>query len=232
MGPIGPTGPQGEKGEDGQDFVDGVKDIAVSSTAGYITITKADNTTKEVSVGSPLSIQSDTTSTNIPVTGVNPSDTSKLKYHTGVYLDCSKGVLMGAAWNDYAEYREATDNFKAGLVVYEKGEDKLDLAYKRLMPGCSITSDTFGFAIGQTANAKTPVAVCGRVLAYPAESLNTYKPGDAVCSAPNGQISKMTREEIKEYPDCIIGYVSSIPTYDIWEPTNTMINGRIWIKLK
>jgi hypothetical protein len=42
----------------------------------------------------------------------------------------------------------------------------------------------------------------------------------------------MTRKEIREYPDCIIGYVSSIPTYEVWEPNNTVINGRIWIKVK
>ena len=226
------NGARGEKGEKGDAGTSGIKDVSASANAGYITITNADNTTKEVSVGTSLSVNADSTSTNIPVVGVNPNDTSDLKYNTGVYINCSKGVLMGAAWNDYAEYRETVHDFEAGLVVYEKGNDELDLAYKRLMPGCSITSDTFGFAIGQTDRAKTPVAVCGRVLAYPAESLDTYKPGDAVCSAPNGRVSKMTREEIKEYPDCIIGFVSSIPNYEIWEPNNTIINGRIWIKVK
>jgi len=53
----------------------------------------------------------------------------------------------------------------------------------------------------------------------------------------------MTREEIKEYPDRIIGIVNEIPIYDIWEesldcpggePTTTKIQvkGRIWIDIK
>ena len=41
----------------------------------------------------------------------------------------------------------------------------------------------------------------------------------------------MTREEIKEYPDCIIGYVSAIPDYEIWGEHNTIVDGRIWIKV-
>ena len=38
--------------------------------------------------------------------------------------------------------------------------------YTRLIPGCSIASDTFGSAMGKTDNANTTMAVAGRVLAY------------------------------------------------------------------
>jgi len=69
-------------------------------------------------------------------------------------------------------------------------------------------------------------------LAYPYEEINKYKAGDAVCSAPDGKISLMTREEIKEWPDRIIGYVSEIPNYENWGSNNTAVNGRIWIKIK
>jgi hypothetical protein len=77
-----------------------------------------------------------------------------------------------------------------------------------------------------------PIAVSGRVLAYPNELRETYKPGEALCTGPNGTVSRMTREEIKEYPDRIIGYVSSIPEYEIWGTGNVEINGRIWVKIK
>jgi hypothetical protein len=43
---------------------------------------------------------------------------------------------------------------------------------------------------------------------------------------------KMTREEIKEYPDRIIGLVSEIPEYKTWGEGNIPVNGRIWIKIK
>jgi hypothetical protein len=42
----------------------------------------------------------------------------------------------------------------------------------------------------------------------------------------------MTREEIKEWPDAIIGYVSEIPEYKEWGTDKIQINNRIWIKIK
>ena len=74
-------------------------------------------------------------------------------------------------------------------------------------------------------------AVAGRALVYTYEDRNTYQPGEALCTGPNGTVSRMTREEIKEYPDCIIGYVSAIPTYERWGTGNIEVNGRIWIKV-
>ena len=53
----------------------------------------------------------------------------------------------------------------------------------------------------------------------------------AVCSAPNGTVDIMTREEIKEYPDCIVGYVAGIPSESTWNEPNIKLNSRIWIRL-
>ena len=138
--------------------------------------------------------------------------------------------VYGSVWNDYAEYRE-TEEVEAGRVVYEKGDDTLGISTKRMMPVCSIVSDTFGFSIGKTEKCKTPLAIAGRVLAYPLEDRNSFKPGDAVCSGPNGTISKMTNEEKVMYPECIIGYVSCVPQYENWD-NNISVNNRIWIKVK
>lgn len=141
--------------------------------------------------------------------------------------------LYGAVWNDYAEFREYIDSEEIpyGRVVIENGDDTLSLSTKRLQPGGNICSDTFGFAIGETDNAKMPIAVSGRALVYTNEDRDSYLPGEALCSGPNGTVSKMTREEIKEYPDRIIGYVSSIPDYDVWGSGNVKVDNRIWIKI-
>lgn len=138
--------------------------------------------------------------------------------------------LFGAVYNDYAEYRQAEGS--AGECVIELGNGQMKQSSQRLQAGASIISDTFGFSIGATQTATSPIAVCGRVLAYPAEELSFYQAGDAVCSAPDGKISKMTREEIKEWPDRIIGYVSEIPSYEEWGSDHIKVNGRIWIKIK
>ena len=150
----------------------------------------------------------------------------------GVYFNGVTGVLFGAAWNDYAEYRQTEDIIEAGRVIIENGDGTLSLSTERLQPGAEIVSDTFGFAIGETDKCKTPVAASGRVLAYPNEDRNSYKPGDAVCAGPNGTVSKMTRREIKKYPERIIGVVSEIPTYEVWGQNNVEVNNRIWIRIK
>ena len=108
----------------------------------------------------------------------------------------------------------------------------MSLSKERLQAGGNIVSDTFGFAIGETKDAKMPLAVSGRVLAYTYEDRNIFKAGDAVCAAPNGTVSLMTREEIINWPDRIIGIVSEIPQYKCWGEEQIQVNERIWIKLK
>ena len=150
--------------------------------------------------------------------------------------DGDNGVLVatkvrGAVFNDYAEYRESLVK-EPGRCVIETGYGDLELSTKRLQLGGNIISDTFGFSIGETDKAETPIAVCGRVLAYPYEDRYKFTAGAAVCSGPNGTVSLMTREEIREWPDAIIGYVSEIPEYKEWGTDKIQVNNRIWIKIK
>lgn len=148
-----------------------------------------------------------------------------------VYSTINNRGVSGAVWNDYAEYRKA-ESIEPGRVVIESADGEMKLSTERLQPGAEIISDTFGFAIGETDEYKTPIAATGRVLAYPNEDRYSYPLGCAVCSGPNGTVSQMTREEIREYPERIIGTVSEIPEYKNWGTGNVEINGRIWIRIK
>lgn len=142
--------------------------------------------------------------------------------------------VYGAVWNDYAEYRAAADaSIAAGRVVKENGDDTVSLADGRLIYGCSIVSDTFGFAIGETADAQTPLAVSGRVLAYPWENREVFRHniGRFVCSGPGGTVSIMEKQEAFEHPEAVIGSISSVPDYEYWNET-IKVDGRVWIKLK
>lgn len=139
--------------------------------------------------------------------------------------------LYGAVWNDYAEYRPASIT-TPGYVVREDKSGIMQLADDRLLPACEIISDTFGFAIGETDECKTPIAATGRVLAYPYEDRDSYELGDPVCSGPGGTVSKMSREEVRLYPERMLGYVSEIPSYKTWGSGNVEVNGRIWIRVK
>ena len=166
------------------------------------------------------------------VTTCSGAATGTLTYHTGVYVDHSTGVLYGAAWNDYAEFRKQEQELLPGYCVMSTDHGVLNYTAKRLEPCEGIVSDTFGFAIGETDECKTPLAVAGRVLAYTEEERESFHFGDAVCASANGKVSKMTREEIKEYPDRIVGIVSEIPDYDVWGEKNIAVNNRIWIKVR
>lgn len=147
------------------------------------------------------------------------------------YFHCSTR-LYGAVWNDYAEYRDQEEEVKPGYCVASTDSGKTYKTTERLQACDGIVSDTYGFGIGETEKCKTPLAVAGRVLAYCDGSRYDYHFGDAVAAGPEGKVVKMTREEIKEYPDRIIGHVSEIPEYETWGTENVLVDGRIWIKVK
>lgn len=144
----------------------------------------------------------------------------------------SGGQVYGAVWNDYAEYRNQAETLKPGQVAYCDNDGKLKLTTFRMQKFEGVVSDTYGFAIGETDSAKTPLAVSGRVLVYTYEDRSTFNSGDCVCAGPDGRVCKMTREEITYYPDRIVGVVSEIPEYDTWGTENIDVDNRIWIKVK
>ena len=153
-----------------------------------------------------------------------------------IYTDPYVGALYatkvyGAVWNDYAEYRNQTEEIEPGYCVASGDNGKVSLTTEKFQACDGIVSDTFGFGIGETDECKTPLAVAGRVLAY-AENPEELHSGDTVCAGPNGKVVKMTREEIREWPDRIVGIVSEIPTYETWGTGGVLVDGRVWIKVK
>ena len=174
-----------------------------------------------------------TTFTNTTASTSTTTGAVKISGGLGVAGDIYANHVYGAVWNDYAECRESNEFINAGYVVKENGDDTLSLADGRLIYGCSIVSDTFGFMIGETDKAHTPIAVSGRVLAYPYENREVfrYNIGCFVCSGPNGTVSLMDKEEVWNHPEAIIGQVSAVPDYEYWG-NNVKVNGRVWIKVR
>lgn len=150
---------------------------------------------------------------------------------TEVYID-NTGALYGAVWNDYAEYRNQIEEIEPGYCVTSLDNGQVFKTTKKLQNCDGIVSDTFGFSIGKTNECKTPLAVAGRVLAYCEGNKYSYHSGDVVCAGPKGKVRKMSRREIRKWPDRIVGVVSEIPEYETWGSNNIKVNGRIWIKVK
>ena len=151
-----------------------------------------------------------------------------------IYIEWGSGVsepvLMGAAWNDYAEYRNQKETIEPGYCVKSNDDGRVERTTEHMSICDGIVSDTYGFSIGKNKEYQTPLAVSGRVLAYCEGNREDYHAGDVVCASENGKVCKMTREEICQYPDRIVGTVSEIPNYNTWNKKK--INGRIWIKVK
>lgn len=159
---------------------------------------------------------------------VSSSDTSDChQVHFG-----SDGSVYGAVWNDYAEFRKGKEEIKPGYCVFSNDDGIVQKTTKKFQACDGIVSDTFGFAIGETNECKTPLAVAGRVLAYYSGDRNNYHAGDTICAGPDGKVVKMTREEVRKWPDRIVGIVSEIPNYETWGSGNIEVDGRIWIKVK
>lgn len=141
------------------------------------------------------------------------------------------GTVTGAVWNDYAEFRDQNEPLIAGYITYCDDDGKLKYTTERLQKFEGVVSDTFGFAIGETDECKTPLAVSGRALVY-CDPEDHFHSGDCICAGPNGKAYRMTREEIAMYPDRIVGVVSEIPIYERWGTGNVKVDGRIWIKVR
>ena len=155
--------------------------------------------------------------------------------HKYAYLNLSgewhADTVWGAVYNDYAEFRSQNEDIEPGYITYCDDDGKLKKTTKFLQKYEGIVSDTFGFAIGKTDDCKTPLAVSGRALVY-CDPKEHFHSGDCVCAGPDGLAYRMTREEIIEFPDRIVGVVSEIPTYKTWGTGNVAVNGRIWIKVR
>lgn len=185
--------------------------------------------------------------TTIPVSKENLSRSDSTKYHIlcqpdndttvykfsledlGIYIN-GNGVMKGAAWNDYAENRYSEDEVVPGQVVCDTGVGSVALSVSRLQSCAHVVSDTYGQVIGPNKENCVPIAVAGRVLVAMDSSKLDIEVGDCVCAGPNGLATKMTRQEIINYPDRILGVVCEIPDY--LSIDKVIVDDRIWINVK
>jgi hypothetical protein len=137
----------------------------------------------------------------------------------GIYID-GKGIMHGAAWNDYAENRhfKGTEDIDeiAGHVVCEDGKGNLVLSTERLQPCSYVVSDTYGMTIGE---GNVHVAVAGKALVCVDDHVDL---GDCITAGENGIGAKMSRPEIINYPDRILGVVVEVPENN---------EGKVWVKI-
>lgn len=211
----------------------GGKQVALHETfASYVTLTSNQTISGAKTFSAPMVISNNTEANSTAGGALNVAG----GIGVAKSLWCG-GVIHGTVANDYAEYRKA-ETKEPGRVVRESISGVMVKTRKRMERGCKVISDTFGFAIGETDEAKTPIGVTGRVLAYPARDRRKFKLGAPVCSGPDGTVDVMSRFEAILHPECIIGTVSEIPTYEKWTVGTKKtakeidVDGRIWIYVR
>lgn len=208
-------------------------ELPTGGTTGQV-LAKSSNADRAVQWVNPPSVSPSSAKFYPAGSTTTTTNSNAQVFNTAIYVQ--NNVLFGAAWNDYAEYREVLNNIniQPGKCVVENGDDTIRVSINRMEPGASIVSDTYGFAIGKTETANLPIAVSGRVLAYPYENREEFKKniGKPVCSGPNGTVSIMTDEEYRNYGYCAIGTISSVPNYEIWGENNIKVDNRVWIKVR
>ena len=149
----------------------------------------------------------------------------------GIFIN-GNGIMQGTAWNDYAELRDLVGEAQPGMVVCDNGDGSVSLSKEKLQPCAHVVSDTYGHLIGDRDKGSTiPVAVAGRVLVNIYNTISDLEIGDCICAGRNGLGEKMTRQEIINYPDRIIGTVCEIPVGKV-KYGDVDIKGRVWINVK
>ena len=145
----------------------------------------------------------------------------------GIFIN-GRGIMQGAAWNDYAETRPIKGEAEPGQVVCDNEDGTVSLSKYKFQACGHIVSDTYGQLIGENKDDTIPIAVAGRVLVKIKDK--DLAIGDCVCAGPDGFAEKMTRQEIISYPDRIIGTICEIPKSEYIGTIK--VDDRVWVNVK
>lgn len=140
--------------------------------------------------------------------------------------------VWNAVWNDIADFQLLNDELVFGKCYVDHIEGAR-IAYERCqMAVIGIASDTFGHAVGSGANEKElPIAVSGWVLAFVDQE---YACGTPLTNDEKGNLTEMTLEEKRNYPERIIGIYKKPERALEFGPNGkkVQVNGRHWVKVK
>jgi len=146
--------------------------------------------------------------------------------------------VWNGVWNDVADFQDLFpgeirpefgkcyfDTFKGAQICHERCQKSV----------IGIASDTFGFGVGAKEGLTVPIAVSGWTLAYVEFDNNEiYECGDVLTCNYNGNLIRMTREEIMKCPERIVALYKKPEPKELWGPPGKeiQVNGRHWVKVK
>jgi len=171
---------------------------------------------------------SGTTKTNgyLYAGSTSPTNSTRLNYDGYFYAT----KVYNAVYNDIADFQKIDDDIIYGKV-YRLTENGAKICNERCQLGViGVCSDTFGFGVGHSEKGMAPFAVAGWVLAYVDK---VYTPGTPLTCDENGNLTEMTIEEKRNYPERLIAIYDRPELEEYWGPNNEVkVNGRHWVKIK
>jgi hypothetical protein len=140
--------------------------------------------------------------------------------------------VWNAVWNDIADFQLLNDKLEYGKCYVDHIEGAR-IAYERCQLGIiGMASDTFGHGVGAGANKReVPIAVCGWVLAFVDQE---YPCGTPLTNDENGNLTEMTLQEKRDYPERMLGIYKKPEREEEFGPKGSAVkvNGRHWVKVK
>ena len=141
--------------------------------------------------------------------------------------------VWGAVWNDYADFQKLNDKLVYGKAYYDTAEGA-KICNKRCQMGImGVATNTFGTSVGQGANygLEIPIAVAGWVLAYVDKE---YATGTPLTNDEQGNLTEMTLEEKRNYPERLIATYKKKELDTEWgiEGKKIKVDGRHWVQVK
>jgi hypothetical protein len=165
-----------------------------------------------------------------PLLPANPPD-SILPLGNGGEFKASK--VWGAVWNDYADFQKLNDKLVYGKTYYDTVEGAKICTQRCQMGLMGVATNTFGLSVGQGANygMEIPIAVSGWVLAYVDKE---YATGTPLTNDENGNLTEMTLEEKRNYPERLIATYKKKELDTEWgiEGKKVPVDGRHWVQVK
>ena len=140
--------------------------------------------------------------------------------------------VWNAVWNDIADFQLLLGELDYGKCYVDTADGAKICSERCQMGVIGIASDTFGYGVGTREDQRqVPIGVCGWVLAYLDKE---YTCGTPLTNDENGNLTEMTLEEKRDYPERIVALYKK-PEYDKSfgpEDNKIEVKGRHWVKIK
>jgi len=143
----------------------------------------------------------------------------------------SASKIWNGVWNDVADFRKLNDKLIYGKCYYDtiNGAKICDTQCQKSVIG--IASNTFGQGLGFIGAKSVPIAISGWVLAFVDKE---YEIGTPLTNDENGDLTEITFEEKKWYPERLVAIYRNKEVNILWGPKDKEIevNNRYWVKIK